>query len=121
MPFPFASVPLSSVFFGATSASFLGIVIPALVWLILRAIGVAAITYVGLELVQGKIEALILASLSDIEGQYELVYQAFGLMNIDIFINSILSAFAARLSIKFFCRATGGKMRQLSLFGNPPC
>ncbi len=119
MPVPFAVASLSSLLFGATAASFLGVVIPAIVWLIIRALGVGAVTYVGLDVIQGQVEQLILGSLSEIQGQYALVYQAFGLMNIDIFINGILSAFAVRLSIKFFCRTTGGKMRQLSLFNNP--
>jgi len=119
MPLPFAAAPLSAIFFGSGALTFWGIAIPAIVWLILRAIGIGAITYLGLDLIQVQVEALILSSLSDIQVQYGLVYQAFGLMNVDIFINGILSAFAARLSIKFFCRATGGKMRQLSLFNNP--
>ena len=93
---------------GPIILAFLTTVLPGLVWVVLRALGFALITFVGLDLVLSEISAFITSSFSGVDAG---VVGVLGLMKVDIGVQIILSSWAAAFSIK---QTLGGVKRLMA-------
>lgn len=113
-----ALAPLTAVLFSAGFASFISFVILPVSWIVVRALGIGTITYIGLDIVETQVVNYIIKSFDDVKSStFSALYHFAVLLNIDFLINSIISAYATRLTIFFLCG--GAKFRKLTWFQDP--
>ena len=113
-----ALAPLIKIVLSGGTAAFLTFVIIPLAWILLRALGVGAVTYLGLDFIQSQLVDLIQASYGDVQKSLlPYLINFMGILHVDFLFNMIISAFTTRLTINFLCG--GLKVRKLKLFQFP--
>lgn len=76
-------------------ATVLGYAAKPILFRILAALGIGIATFTGLSVVLGQLQSYMLGHFG---GLPPFMLQALGMMNVDVFINMIISAYAFRLT-----------------------
>ncbi len=89
------AIGVVSIFTIIASAVFL-----SLAWRILASLGVGIIVYLSVDAATTEIQNYIDTQLTSLAGVSNAVFQMYGLMNIDVIVNSTIAGFGIYLTLK---------------------
>lgn len=91
---------------------FLGLVLVPLAKLLMKALGIGAVSYIGINLVLEQVKSYV---ISNIGAAGPLVTGFLGAAKIDVFINIILAAVTTRMAIAGLNKLSNGKVKKYTL------
>ena len=82
------------------AASAITLILISIAWRVLLALGIASVTFIGVDSLVSDIETFINSKITDIGTVSNALLQMYYMMNIDVLINASLSALALYLVLK---------------------